>query len=214
MNKSKIFLELVDIYPKNHECLDDLNYLDSNDVSKYVKNHVYINDVFELSNPNPYLHPTKSINLNEFNHTDFNITLNNVSSSVTSVSRQKIEKLYTIDNQKVLSNNSEYSSSAELQESNLSLQGFNNSRYDGTKIYSLKYNEYTTSSLNYEGDKSFGKTSVIDYNTNKLGLFTSINEDVFFKTKKIFFKFNLGLLNNHQFPYYAYKQYKIMLKLL
>lgn len=48
MNKSKVFLELVDIYPKNHECLDTLDYLGSDDVSKYVKNHVYVNDVFEF----------------------------------------------------------------------------------------------------------------------------------------------------------------------
>lgn len=48
MNKSKVFLELVDIYPKNHECLDTLDCLESDDVSKYVKNHVYVNDVFEF----------------------------------------------------------------------------------------------------------------------------------------------------------------------
>lgn len=48
MNKSKVFLELVDIYPKNHECLDTLDYLGSDDVSKYVKNHVYVNNVFEF----------------------------------------------------------------------------------------------------------------------------------------------------------------------
>lgn len=48
MNKSSVFLEVVDIYPKNHDCLDDLNYLGSDDVSKYVKNHVYTNDVFEF----------------------------------------------------------------------------------------------------------------------------------------------------------------------
>lgn len=48
MNKSKVFLELVDLYPKNHECLGTLDYLESDDVSKYVKNYVYINDVFEF----------------------------------------------------------------------------------------------------------------------------------------------------------------------
>lgn len=48
MNKSSVFLEVVDIYPKNHDCLDDLNYLGSDDVSKYVKNHVYTNDIFEF----------------------------------------------------------------------------------------------------------------------------------------------------------------------
>jgi hypothetical protein len=46
MNKSSVFLEVVDVYPKNHECLDYFD--DSDDVSNYV-NHVYTNDVFKFN---------------------------------------------------------------------------------------------------------------------------------------------------------------------
>jgi hypothetical protein len=46
---------------------------------------------------------------------------------------------------------------AELQDSYLSLSSYGNSRYNGVKIISSKYNEYSS------GDKgSFGKTSAID----------------------------------------------------
>jgi hypothetical protein len=134
-----------------------------------------INDYFENSNPNPYLHPTTSINLNEFNHTDFNVTLNNVSSSIPSISRQKLETKYITSNSKVFSSGSDITSIAELQDSNLSLLGYNNSRYNGTKLTSLKYNTYSSSSLTYGGDTSFGKTAVIDKYTRKIGLFTQIN---------------------------------------
>jgi hypothetical protein len=152
-----------------------------------IGSYANINNLFENSNPNPYLQPSRPVDVNKHAHSDFNVYLNNISSSVISNSRKKLETLYLTSGKSIFSqtgSTSEITSSAELQDSYEDLLGHQNSRYDGTKIYSLKYNEYTTSSLNYEGDKSFGKTSVIDYNTNKLGLFTSINEDVFFKTKK------------------------------
>jgi hypothetical protein len=145
---------------------------------EFTGSYVSINDVFENSNPNPYLHPTNSIDVNQFNHTDFNITLNNISSSVTSNSRKKLEKIYITSNNNVFLSSSfnEYTSDAELQESNLSLKGFQNSRYDGTKISSLKYNTYNSASSTYSGDNSYGKTAVIDHNTNKIGIFTQIND--------------------------------------
>jgi hypothetical protein len=153
-----------------------------------IGSYANINNLFENSNPNPYLHPLRPIDINRYSRSDFNVYLNNISSSVLSTSRKKLETLYLTSGKYIFSltgSASELTSSAaELQDSYEDLSGHQNSRYDGTKIYSLKYNEYSTASLNYEGDKSFGKTSVIDYNTNKLGLFTSIDEDVFFKIKK------------------------------
>ena len=140
--------------------------------------YININNVFENSNPNPYLLPTSSIDVNIFNHTDFNIMLNNVSSSVISNSRQKLESLYTSINGQIFltgSNLFEITSSAELQDSNLSLRGFQNSRYNGTKISSLTYNTYTTSSSAYAGDVSFGKTAVIDRNNVKFGTVKTVN---------------------------------------
>jgi hypothetical protein len=138
-----------------------------------------VNDYFENSNPNPYLFVTKSINVNEFNHTDFNVMLNNVSSSLKSKSRYKLENLSTSVNSTVFSNNLKYSSSAELQDSYLTLDSYQNSRHKGTKISSLRYNTYTSASSTYSGDVSYGKTAVINRNSNKLGLFTQIKENTF-----------------------------------
>ena len=149
---------------------------------EFTGSYVNINDVFESSNPNPYLHPTNSIDINQFNHTDFNVTLNNVSSSVSSNSRKKLEKIYVSLNNNIFLSSSfnEYTSDAELQESNLSLNGFQNSRYNGTKISSLKLNTYSPASNTYSGDNSYGKTAVIDHNTRKLGLFYQISTNPYF----------------------------------
>ena len=154
-----------------------------------IGSYANINDTFELSNPNPYLFPPRPIDVNKHNHSDFNVYLNNISSSVLSISRKKLEPLYLSSNSSIFASSSngkisEIVSNAELQDSYEDLLGHQNSRYDGTKIYSLKYNEYTTSSVNYSGDKSFGQKSAIDHNTIKLGLFTSIEKNEFFKTKK------------------------------
>jgi hypothetical protein len=135
-----------------------------------------INEVFENSNPNPYLFPTNSIDINLFNHSDFNVTLNNISSSVVSSTRRKIENLY---NKFTLISDS-LSSEAELQDSYENLLGHKRSRYEGTKLYSLKYNSYTSASGNYVGDSSYGKTAAIDNYTRKIGLFTQIKESPFF----------------------------------
>ncbi len=137
-----------------------------------------INDTFENSNPNPYLQPTESINLNNFNHSDFNVTLNNISSSVVSNSKFKIEKLYTLSNNKIFQSTSstEYISNAELQDSYDTLLGHQRSRYDGSKLSSITYNNYTSASANYSGDTSYGKTAAIDHNTGKIGIFTQIND--------------------------------------
>jgi hypothetical protein len=147
---------------------------------EFTGSYVNVNNVFENSNPNPYLHPTESVNIDQFNHTDFNVILNNISSSVVSNSRQKLEKIYTISNNYVFSSGSEYTSNAELQESNLSLRGYQNSRYEGTKISSLKFNTYSSASGTYSGDTSYGKTAVIDHNTRKLGLFAQITTNPYF----------------------------------
>jgi hypothetical protein len=124
------------------------------------------NTYFIPSNENPYLididvwnsqhNITESISLEKFNLSDHNVLFNNVSSSVTSSTRRIIENPGLPDivlEQKT----SSISSSAELQDSYLSLTSYKNSRYDGSKIISSKYNEFTS------GDSgSFGKTSAID----------------------------------------------------
>jgi hypothetical protein len=157
----------------------------------------YINvyGYFDDEHINPYLFPTESIDINLFNHTDFNVTLNNVSSSVISSTRQKVEPLYTTIDGKVFNTSSsiyEFISNAELQDSNLNLLGHNNSRYEGTKLSGLKLNTYSSASSNYGGDITFGKNPVIEQYTRKLGLFTQIQQNTLFtypKQNNVFLKY-------------------------
>ena len=141
---------------------------------------VNVYNYFENSNPNIYLHPTFSVDTNKFNHSDFNVILNNISSSVLSKNRYKVENTYTNVNNKIYNTSNEISSSAELQDSNLSLTSYINSRYDGTKLSSLTYNTYTSASSTYQGDVSYGKKASIDHNTKKIGLFTQVQQNKFF----------------------------------
>lgn len=130
-----------------------------------------IHEYFEDNNINPYLHLTSSIDLNTFNHSEFNVILNNVSSSVVSSKRRNWFPIY--------GTTSSIFTPAELQDSYLSLKSYNTSRYEGSKLTSLLYNNYTPATSSYIGDKSYGKTAVIDHNTRKLGLFTQVSTSSF-----------------------------------
>jgi len=114
---------------------------------------------------------SESINLNSFLHSDWNVLLNNVSQSVISSTRKNIEYIYGTTGSLI--------SSAQLQDSYLTLRSYNTSRYDGVKVTSLLYNTYTSASANYDGDISFGKTAAIDHNVRKLGLFTEVKQNIF-----------------------------------
>lgn len=142
-----------------------------------------INQYFE-GNPNPYLDnwdvwnaqhsPSQSINLNSFLHSDWNVLLNNVSASILSTKRKKLE--YKAGN---FLPTSSILVPVELQDSYLTLRSYNTSRYDGCKTISLKYNTYTSASGDYAGDYSFGKTAAIDHYVRKIGIFTQIQSSSF-----------------------------------
>jgi hypothetical protein len=137
-------------------------------------------------NYNPYLLPTSSLtagDINIFNHSDFNVLFNNVSQSLLSIHRRIIQPIYSGSGLNFAI--SGYSSSyfAELQDSYDTLRTHQNSRYDGTKIYSLKYNDYTSASLTYGGDNSYGKTAVIDRNSSKIAIFTEISASIFLPSR-------------------------------
>ena len=124
---------------------------------------------FISGNINPYLVLTSSLtpaDLNEFNHSKFNVTLNNVSSSRVSLTRQKLE----ISGSSGMLGKGSHAllTTASLQDSYEFLKTHQLSRYDGVKLFSAKYNDYT------DGDISFGKAAVIDRNSIKLGLFSEI----------------------------------------
>jgi hypothetical protein len=134
-------------------------------------------DEWIAKNFNPYLLPTASLtatDINIFNHSEFNVLLNNVSQSVLSLNRRILQPIYTGSGLNLTL--AGYSSSyfAELQDSYESLTSYNRSRHDGTKISSLLYNDYTSASLNYSGDISYGKTATIDKQVRQIGLFTEI----------------------------------------
>ena len=141
-----------------------------------------INNYFTTGNFNPYLHdltpynnnqsPYQQANTNNFLHSDFNILLNNVSKSLYSISRQKLE----ISGSSGILGSGSYALlvTASLQDSYLSLSSYILPRYNGSKISSTKYNTYT------DGDQSYGKTAAIDHYVRKFGLFTQIVSSSFF----------------------------------
>jgi hypothetical protein len=57
--------------------------------------------------------------------------------------------------------------------------GHKRSRYEGTKLTSLKYNTYSSQSSAWAGDTSFGKTAAIDNYSNQIGIFTQIKDNDF-----------------------------------
>jgi hypothetical protein len=124
---------------------------------------------------NPYALLTGSINQSLFNHSDYNVLLNNVSSSRLSLDRLKIEiQPFTSSNLLV---------PVELQDSYESLTSYQLSRHDGVKLSSLKYNTYTTASSTYVGDNSYGQTAAIDRYSDKIGLFTEVVTSSAFPTR-------------------------------
>ena len=138
-------------------------------------------------NFNPYSqYPSTDLSTNDrnvFNHSEFNVLLNNISSSRLSLTRQNIEFIYGTTGSIL--------SPAYLQDSNESLFNYQRSRYEGVKVRSLLYNTYTSASytssdgLTYNGDSSYGKTAAIDKNTRKIGLFTEIASSSFLPGRNI-----------------------------
>ena len=146
-----------------------------------------IHHYFEEANFNPYLgnwnsynaqvQPTQSINLNKFLHSDYNVLFNNVSQSVKSLRRKKIEYIW--------GTTGSITSSVELQDSYLTLRSYQISRYEGSQLSSLLYNTYTSASSTYGGDISYGKTATIDRQSYKLGWIQTIPSqslNFYFKT--------------------------------
>jgi len=126
----------------------------------YINTYKY----FESGTFNPYLFPTSSTltpgQIYVFDHTDYNVLLNNVSQSLISRNRLKAEPIFGTNNNILVP--------TQLQDSYETLLTHQLSRYDGVKLSSAKYNTYT------EGDISYGKTAVIDKNVLKLGLFSEV----------------------------------------
>lgn len=151
-------------------------YIDSNDNKEFI-NGEYGNSriqVHSLSNDNVIYEvsktPTDSLPYPS------NPTLNNVSSNI------KNKKLLNVDydsninipsniitlQQDLLNGYNNVLNYSCVQDLNYSLGGFKNSRYIGCKMISKEYNKFNI------GDKSYGSTSVIDYNNIKFAYFEEI----------------------------------------
>ena len=80
-----------------------------------------------------------------------------------------------------------YSQYAQLQDYNYYLRRSMIPRYSGSYLSGYYYNEFTTQSIingvSYSGDISYGKDPVINYYSEKLGLFTQLTTSSFFPGK-------------------------------
>jgi len=114
---------------------------------------------------------------NDFIHSDFNVMLNNVSTSLYSKSRKTLEISGSF--QMIGSGSYPLLVTASLQDSYLSLSSYTLPRYSGSKTYSAKYNTYTN------GDQSYGKSAAIDRYVRKFGLFTQIISSSFFGSRNL-----------------------------
>jgi hypothetical protein len=132
---------------------------------------------------NPYLFPIGNINQNTFNHTDYNVLLNNVSSSRLSSDRLKVEvQPYSPIN---------LLTPVELQDSYESLTSYQLSRHDGVKLTAQSYNVFTS------GDVSWGRNPVIGKYSTKLGLFTSAEtSSIFSRTTNLALKYLVDIDGN------------------
>lgn len=129
---------------------------------------------FIPNNENPYLgdinvwnsqhDADEQISLSQFALSDYNVLFNNVSSSRLSANRKILENPGLPDILLEYKTGS-ITSSAELQDSYLSLTSYNRSRYDGVKLIGEDYNVYTS------GDISYGNSPVIEQYTDVFAYF-------------------------------------------
>lgn len=99
------------------------------------------------------------ININLFEHSEFNTLLNNVSGGAVSNIFKKINQHQPGVLEPV-----------EMLDENYTDPRFTLSRYDGCKTTSAKYNVYTA------GDISYGKTAAVDYTVGKFAFSNNINK--------------------------------------
>lgn len=99
------------------------------------------------------------ININLFEHSEFNTLLNNVSGGAVSNIFKKINPHQPGVLEPI-----------QMLDENYTDPRFTLSRYDGCKTTSAKYNVYTA------GDKSYGKTAAIDYTVGKFAFSNNINK--------------------------------------
>lgn len=76
-----------------------------------------------------------------------------------------------------------YSQYAQFQDFNHTSRPYIIPRYSGSYLSGLVYNQYTSQSVTYSGDISYGNEPVINYYTNRVSLFTQVATSSFLPGK-------------------------------
>lgn len=115
------------------------------------------------------------ININLFEHSEYNTLLNNVSGGAVSNIYKRINPYQKGILEPI-----------EMLDENYTDPRYTLSRYDGCKVISAKYNFYTSASqykfptenqsVYWDGDDSYGKTAAVDYNVVKFAFSNNINK--------------------------------------
>lgn len=145
---------------------DKRSYYDGNISGSTYEIHEHFLDL----NVNPYTQPSFLLDTNNFNHSDFDALFNNLTSSLVSKIKKKLE-------------NNNITSSLEYNDFNNSLTSFIQSRYAGCKSLSSKYNIYS------DGDSSYGKTAAIDKYAPKIAVFSQVSESLLSRKNEITLKY-------------------------
>ena len=132
----------------------------------------YIPPGFVSGNTDFILDYTAPAYENFFVNSDFDALQNNVSLNLVSQFRKKLIPILSTDSLGRVFTSYSITGAVQLQDSYLSDTSYVNSRYNGVQLYSAQFNTWSF------GDNSYGLTSVINYNTKKLGLFTEIVDSI------------------------------------
>ena len=132
----------------------------------------YIPPGFVSGNTDFILDYTAPAYENFFVNSDFDALQNNVSLNLVSQFRKKLIPILSTDSLGRVFTSYSITGAVQLQDSYLSDTSYVNSRHNGVSLYSAQFNTWSF------GDNSYGLTSVINYNTKKLGLFTEIVDSI------------------------------------
>ena len=154
--------------------IDTYAYFEENNRNPYLVNNTvgYIPPGFISGNTDFILDTNAPAYDNFFINSDFNALQNNEFVSLTSQYRKKLIPILSTDSLGRAFTSYSITGAVQLQDSYLSDTSYVNSRHDGVQLYSTIYNTWT------EGDRSYGLTPVINYNTKKLGLFTEVVKSI------------------------------------
>jgi hypothetical protein len=150
--------------------INTYGYFEENNINPYLVNNTvgFIPPGFVSGNTDFVLNTDAVFYENFFYNSSFNVLFNNVSESLESIYRKKLTPILTIDDLGRVSTTYSIEEPVELQDSNLSLKAYTNSRYDGVKLLGQVNNAWIA------GDIAYGQNPVIRHNTKKLGLFTEV----------------------------------------